>query len=129
MEDKKFLSEVGGSISQENGHYSIGLPFRDNSVNLPNNMIQGQQRLESLKRKILKNPQFRNDYISFMNKLFEKGFAEAVPEMQLKRDEGRVWYLPHHGVYLEKKPGKIRVHCSAVLEVCLYIVNYYKDLT
>lgn len=116
VEDKKFLSQVGGSISHENGHYSIGLPFRDNSVNLPNNMIQGQQRLESLKRKMLKNPQFRNDYISFMNKLFEKGFAEAVPEMQLKRDDGRVWYLPHHGVYHEKKPGKIRVvfDCSAV---------------
>lgn len=102
VEDKKFLSQVEGSISQENSHYSIGLPFRENSVNLPNNMIQGQQRLESLKKKMLKNPQFRNDYISFMNKLFEKGFAEAVPEMQLKRDDGRVWYLPHHGVYHER---------------------------
>lgn len=89
VEDKKFLSHVEGSISQENGHYSIGLPFRENSVNLPNNMIQGQQRLERLK-KMLKNPQFRNNYISFMNKLFEKGFAQAVPGMQLKREDGRV---------------------------------------
>lgn len=72
-------------------------------------MIQGQQRLECLKRKMLKNPQFKNDYISFMNKLFEKGFAEAVSEIQLKRDDRRVWYLLHDGVYHEKKVGKITV--------------------
>ncbi|XP_052706784.1 uncharacterized protein LOC128182227 [Crassostrea angulata] len=106
VEDKKFLSQVEGSISQENSHYSIGLPFRENSVNLPNNMIQGQQRLESLKKKMLKNPQFRNDYISFMNKLFEKGFAEAVPEMQLKRDDGRVCLL---GVLLRFRQERIAV--------------------
>ncbi|XP_022335109.2 uncharacterized protein LOC111131734 [Crassostrea virginica] len=115
VEDKSFLKQVGESLSHENGHYSIGLPFRDNSVNLPNNMIQGQQRLESLKKKMMKNHQFRSDYIKFMNKLFESDFAEPVPEMQLQRDDGRVWYLPHHAVYHAKKPGKIRVvfDCSA----------------
>ncbi|XP_061175604.1 uncharacterized protein LOC133184531 [Saccostrea echinata] len=116
VEDKTFLSQVEKSIKQVNGHYSIGLPFRNNSVSLPNNMIQGLQRLECLKKKMLKNPQFRTDYTVFMNKLFEKDFVEPVPEMQLQRDDGRVWYLPHHGIYHTKKPGKIRVvfDCSAV---------------
>ncbi|XP_061191695.1 uncharacterized protein LOC133199905 [Saccostrea echinata] len=116
VEDKTFLSQVEKSIKQVNGHYSIGLPFRNNSVSLPNNMIQGLQRLECLKKKMLKNLQFRTDYTVFMNKLFEKDFVEPVPEMQLQRDDGRVWYLPHHGIYHTKKPGKIRVvfDCSAV---------------
>ena len=71
VEDKSFLKQVGESLSHENGHYSIGLPFRDNTVNLPNNLIQGQQRLENLKKKMMKNHQFRSDYIKFLNKLFE----------------------------------------------------------
>ena len=34
----------------------------------------------------------------------------------MDRDDGRVWYLPHHGVYHARKPEKIRVvfDCAAV---------------
>ncbi|XP_070566165.1 uncharacterized protein [Ptychodera flava] len=37
------------------------------------------------------------------------------PAVQVDRDDGRVWYIPHHGVYHPKKPEKIRVvfDCSA----------------
>jgi hypothetical protein len=79
VEDKTFLSQVGKSIKQVNGHYSIGLPFRNTSVSLPNNMVQGLQRLECLKKKMLKTSQFGTDYTVFMNKLFEKDFVERVP--------------------------------------------------
>ncbi|CAG2211230.1 unnamed protein product [Mytilus edulis] len=62
-----------------------------------------------------KNQKFKDDYVSFMNNLFSKGFAEKVPITELNQDDGRVWYLPHHGIYHNKKPNKIRVvfDCSA----------------
>ena len=52
--------------------------------------------------------------LTFMLKLFAHGYAEPVPKDQIEK-EGRVWYIPHHGVYHQKKPGKIRVvfDCSA----------------
>ena len=50
-----------------------------------------------------------------MRKIIEKGYAEPVPISQLNRNDRKVWYLPHHGIYHSKKPDKIRVvfDCSA----------------
>ncbi|XP_071144990.1 uncharacterized protein [Mytilus edulis] len=47
--------------------------------------------------------------------LDSKGFAEKVPITELNQEDGRVWYIPHHGIYHNKKPNKIRVvfDCSA----------------
>ncbi|XP_076047302.1 uncharacterized protein LOC143028823 [Oratosquilla oratoria] len=53
--------------------------------------------------------------IMYCQYLGEKGYAEYVPEVDLKRDDGKVWYLPHHAVTSETKPGKVRVvfDCAA----------------
>ena len=119
VEDNMFLKQVEESIRhQDNGHYSIKLPFRNQSMKLPSNIQQGVQRLTCLKRKLQKNKRFKTDYVSFMSKLFDKGYAEIIPQDQMQRNDGKVWYLPHHGVYSVKKPDKIRVvfDCSAVYE-------------
>ncbi|XP_069109596.1 uncharacterized protein [Argopecten irradians] len=115
VEDEHFLRQVEESVHFENGHYCIALPFRDRNVKLPNNNVQGTQRLKGLKNKLVKNHKFRSDYVNFMDNLLSKGYAEPVPDDQLERNDGRVWYLPHHGVYHPKKPDKIRVvfDCSA----------------
>ena len=41
--------------------------------------------------------------------MIDKGQAEKVPDNELHLDNGRVWYIPHHGVYHPQKPDKIRV--------------------
>lgn len=38
-----------------------------------------------------------------MNKIFEEGQAVKVPDEKVNQDNGRLWYLPHHGVYHPKK--------------------------
>ena len=50
-----------------------------------------------------------------MDEMVNRGHAEKVPESSLGRDDGKLWYIPHHGVYHPKKPEKIRVvlDCSA----------------
>ena len=52
-----------------------------------------------------------------MNNLIAKGYAERAPEKNVK-SVNRMWYIPHHGVYHPKKPGKIRIvfDCSATCE-------------
>ena len=64
---------------------------------------------------MMENNQYRNNYIAFINEILDKGYAEKVPEESVEADPGKVWYIPHHGVYHPKKPGKIRVvfDCSA----------------
>ena len=44
-----------------------------------------------------------------MNDIFQKGYARRVPDEYRIPEEGKVSYLPRHGVYHAKKPDKIRV--------------------
>lgn len=117
QEDKLFLKEVMNSIHLLDGHYHIKLPFKEQRL-LPDNRHQALLRLHGLEKRMAKNPQFSEDYIAFMGKVLEKGFAEPVPKAEQPGECGKVWYLPHHGVYHPKKPGKIRVvfDCAATYQ-------------
>ncbi len=78
---------------------------------MPDNRGQVLHRLKCIKRKMLKEKKFRDDYCGFMETLFGAGHARKVPEERLGE---RSWYIPHHGVYHPAKK-KIRVvfDCSA----------------
>ena len=41
-----------------------------------------------------------------MKVLMSKGYAT---ESTAAAEDGKCWYLPHHGVYKQIKPGNIRV--------------------
>ena len=75
-------------------------------------------RLMKLKRRLTSDDQFRKDYNSFMQDIISSGYAERVPVDEASTKSKQVWYIPHHGVYHKKKPGKIRVvfDCSAVCD-------------
>ena len=47
--------------------------------------------------------------------MIKGGVAEKVPDCDLRRNDGKLWHIPHHGVYHHKKPEKLRVvfDCSA----------------
>ena len=77
---------------------------------MPNNRKQAMQRLIYLKR-FKKDPAFFEDYKQFMSNLLVKGYARRMDDSPV----GRMWYIPHHGVYHPSKPRKIRVvfDCSA----------------
>lgn len=52
-----------------------------------------------------------------MNKHISNAYAEQVPQQQLHCGKGKVWYIPHHGVYHPRK-GSLRVvfDCGATFE-------------
>ena len=89
----------------------MSLPFKNGKPMLPNNK-RTAVRLNHLNRKFDTNPKYHSDYKKFMEDIIESGHAEKVGS---QGEEGRVWYIPHHGVYHPQKPGKIRVvfDCSA----------------
>ena len=41
-----------------------------------------------------------NDDVAFVNDVIAKGYAQKVPIESLIPKPGKVWYLPHYGVYL-----------------------------
>nr|XP_034339443.1 uncharacterized protein LOC105341007 [Crassostrea gigas] len=107
-EDKTFLELVKKSAHFEDGHYIIDLPFKSKTVTMPNNRKQAEQRLISLSRKFENNIEFCDSYKAFMDKIISEGYAQQVPTENLQQNDGRVWYLPHHGVFHPKK-NKLRV--------------------
>ena len=103
---KIFMEKVSESLHREKGHFQIGLPFRGIDVNLPNNKAQAE-RLRSLEKRMRRDEKYKGDYCTFMASIIDKGYAEEVPASELKAKDGKVWYIPHHGVYHPKKPEKM----------------------
>ena len=115
VEDHIFMKTVTDNVQMKEGHYQIPLPFKQHEIEMPNNRSQAEHCAMQLKRRLIKNPQLQEDYKAFVDNLIQKGYARKVPQDKLGRNDGKVWYIPHHGVYHAKKPNKIRVvfNCSA----------------
>ena len=114
LEDLVWLNKVESACERTcDNHYQIPLPFREENVQLPDNLQMASKRLEALKRKLCRDERLLQDYTSFMDEMLKKGYAEEVPEEATQ--EGKVWYLPHHGVRHPQKPEKLRVvfDCAA----------------
>ena len=110
-EDKRFLSLIDESAKRIRDHYELPLPFR-NDPKMLNNRHQALQRLTYLKNKLERNPTFFGHYKEFMDTLFQRGHAKKSTKPPA---ESKCWYVPHHGVYNDNKPNRIRVvfYCSA----------------
>ena len=71
---------------------------------MSNDRKQVIQRLIYLKKRFKKNHAFFEDYKQFMSNFLVKGYARMNDS-----SVGRMWHIPHHGVYNPSKPRKIRV--------------------
>ena len=113
-EDKRFMDMMATNAKYEDGHYQVPLPFRNPGVKMPDNRSVAEQRLTHLKRRFVKDQKYLEDYRAFMRDVIDKGYAARIPDQELVCEEGRKWYIPHHGVYHPQKK-KIRVvfDCAA----------------
>ncbi|XP_076036051.1 uncharacterized protein LOC143022004 [Oratosquilla oratoria] len=111
--DQKVINLWDKETRYEDGHYVLPIPWRG-EPNLPNNRDVAERRLRSLYKRLVKSGTL-NVYSENISDLIKKGYVEYVPEIDIKRDDGKVWYLPHHAVTSETKPGKVRVvfDCAA----------------
>jgi len=107
-EDRRTYSLMSQSIEFVDGHYQLSLPWRHDFQVLPNNLKTVEKRLMGLRCRLLKDPEIREKYVEQMRIMIEKGYAEKVPEGEIQTRR-RTWYIPHHGVVNDKKPGKLRV--------------------
>ena len=110
-EDRRFLQIMKNNIKLIDGRYEVPMPFRDEHPSMPNNRGYAIKRAESVKRKLLTDDSHRAEYVQFMSKVIDSGYARIA--QPLKPGES-FWILPHFAVYHPTK-GKIRVvlDCSA----------------
>ncbi|KAJ8342685.1 hypothetical protein SKAU_G00326130 [Synaphobranchus kaupii] len=113
QDDVQFIQFLSDNIRHKDGHLEMPLPFKNvNPPSLPNNKRLATIRLQSLKKKLKANEQYYDHYKTFMEEMISRGDAELTPT---STERETAWYLPHHGVYHSKRPGKLRVvfDCSA----------------
>ena len=61
----KFMNIVKDSAMQcEDGHYQISFPLKNPSLKMPENRVQAERTILHLKRKLLRNGKFREDYVT-----------------------------------------------------------------
>ena len=113
-DERHFLRTMEHGIEVDStNHYSMPLPFNRRKHELFNNRMLVVNRSTTLKRKFIRDPQYKEEYCGFMRDMFERGFAEEVP-YQETQDNSEVWYIPHFGVYHKiKKKLRVVFDCSA----------------
>ena len=115
MEDKRALAVLEDTAKLVDGHYQLAIPWRDVKPCLPNNRSVAEHRLKHLKKKLSRDVGLCKKYTNFIDDLMVKDHARKVPQDQVSRKDGAVWYLPHHNVFNPKKPEKVRIvfDCAA----------------
>ena len=78
----------------EDGHFKMPLPLRKHKLPLPNNRTAAVSRMQSLKRRLDRDPTYKRKYVDVMKDLIDKGYAELAPVNAPPNVES-VWYLPH----------------------------------
>ena len=114
LSDRKVLARWKEEAVYEEGHYTLPIPFREEQPYLPHNRQMAERRLTSLARKLRRDPVLHAQYAAGMKDLEDKGYAVHVPRGEVSRDDGRVWYLPHHPVVNpNKEKPRIVFDCAA----------------
>ena len=115
LEDKRALKIMNETVAKTDGHYQVGLPWRNRPPSIPNNRGLAESRLCSLKRRLLKDEELHRKYNTTMDEYLSKGHAVKIPPRELSVEGEIVWYLPHHPVVHARKTDKVRVvfDCAA----------------
>lgn len=119
LNDKKALLLMESTVKLVDGHYQLGLPWKDANLKLPNNRVSAERRLRSLKRRLLGDSRLLERYKETMNSYINDNHARELTDNEIADKKlDRIWYLPHHPVTHALKPNKVRVvfDCAARYE-------------
>ena len=104
VEDRESLNKMKNSVCLVNGHYSVGMLWKNEDPWLPDNRRMAEVRLQSLKRKLKRDDNFHWKYRDFMDNLVSKGYPRKLTTEEAERRSRKTWYLPHHGVFHPPPP-------------------------
>ncbi|XP_064645967.1 uncharacterized protein LOC135499236 [Lineus longissimus] len=115
-DDRKAMKMFEETCEKVGDRYVIGLPWKRDPLELPDNRPLAEKRLMSLERSLLKQPEKAALYTKTVNEYLEKGWAVPVKPNELEIKPA--FYLPHHGVY---RPEKVSTPLRVVFDpACNY---------
>ena len=85
-------------ICFKNGHCEAGMLWKDSNIHLKNNKELAVQRLESLEKRLLINPDKVKQYSDTIRKYLELGHATKLSTIGSTPTNNMTYCIPHHYV-------------------------------
>lgn len=91
--------------------YEVQLPWKENYPTVPSDYELCVNRLRSLQRKLLKEPELMKEYNQIIEEQVNNGIVEGIPTEETMEKMGEnVHYLPHHAVVRrDRETTKLRI--------------------
>ena len=106
---QRTLEILENTTKFKNGHFEVGLLWKDEVPRLPNNRDLPVTRFKSLEKKFRKNPDFHEPYKTQIKEYLELGHAKELTREESRKASVVTNYIPHHGVMNTHKPGRVGV--------------------
>lgn len=78
-------------------------PWKRDPSCLPNNYVQVLKKLESIERRLMKQPDHANSYNAQIKEMEEMKLSRKITEQEKKDWTGPVHYIAHHAVVRPEK--------------------------
>ena len=106
--DEKFaLDQLRSTLEydEKTNRYTVGLVFKSGPREISNNYDSALARLNSLFRKLSKQPVILDAYIKEFKSLIDNGVYEEINDPKACEYNRQIYYLPHREVYDPSKQG------------------------
>ena len=108
QEEELAVNDFNDGLNFDGKNYEVRLPCKRDHPKLENNYAQALKRLESIERKLKRDPEKAEAYTTAINQHVKKGFAEEVVDLTSGNESVR--YLPHHAVFsADRQTTKCRI--------------------
>ena len=108
LDEKTAIRKAEETIKHVDDRYEIGIPWKEEVPELPNNKDLAKSRLESLEKSLHKRPEVAEKYKEAMKANIDKGYIRKLSPEEANKEPA--YYLPHFPVIREdKETTKIRI--------------------
>ena len=118
--EQRAMKIMKDSCRRVDSGYELALLWKPDRPPLPNNYTMAMRLLESVERRLHKDPNLAQGYGKAIGAYVEKGFARKLTDTE-RTESTEEWLLPHHPVLSPHKPLPRVVFDSAAVHdgVCL----------
>ena len=108
LADQTALEKVRSSLRFQNHRYQVGIPWKKEPPDLPNNHEMAVKRLVSTEKHLLRKPDIAEAYSKSISQYMEKGYIRKVSPDE--KQPSRKWFLPHFAIVKpQKATTKVRI--------------------
>ena len=107
QDDRKAIEQIRKSAVKVDGQYMVRVPWKVLPPSMPHNRHQAVAQLETLAKRMRRDPEYAMKYREAIEKYEINGHSEKVPKDEIEPPIGGASWLCHHGV--DHKRKKLRV--------------------